>query len=514
MTIVRDVPSLSDRPSRYKGELCPTTARAARLASRTPPCAPGTIMYIKSGAGQAGGLGTVRIPTSSALCGRNPGVCRTRRTAALDSQHSPSIKIENMHHFEYKNNRLYCEAVDIAEIAEAVSTPFYLYSSATLNHHFNVFDSSFADIDHLTCFAVKACSNLTILRLFANLGGGADIVSGGELYRGLKAGFSPDKIVYSGVGKRVDEIDYALEAGILMFNVESIEELELINERAGILETRAPVAIRVNPDVDPKTHPYISTGLKKNKFGIDKETAIEGYNLARRLENIDVVGIDCHIGSQITDAKPFVEALESIKDLINELRKIGVEIQYLDMGGGLGITYNDESPPHPREYAREIVASLKGSQLKLILEPGRVIVGNAGILVTEVLFRKSGKAKDFIIADAGMNDLMRPTLYGAFHAIEPVVDNEGRQITADVVGPICETGDFLAVDRKMADVIKGDLLAVMSAGAYGFTMSSNYCSRPRVAEIMVKDDEYYVVRDRESYQDLVKGESIPPFIDD
>jgi diaminopimelate decarboxylase len=418
-----------------------------------------------------------------------------------------------MHHFKYRNNELYCEDVPVRIIAEDIGTPFYLYSHATLKRHYQIFYEAFEGLDRLVCFSAKANTNLAVLKLFENLGSGLDIVSGGELYRGLKAGFSPDKIVYSGVGKRVDEIDYALEAGILMFNVESLEELELINERAGVLKARAPVAIRVNPDVDPKTHPYISTGLKKNKFGIDKDTAIEGYNVASQLENIDVVGIDCHIGSQITDAKPFVEALENLKGLIDELRKTGIEIRFLDMGGGLGITYSDELPPHPREYAKEIVASLKGSQLKLILEPGRVIVGNAGILVTEVLFRKSGKVKEFIVADAGMNDLMRPTLYNAFHAIEPVVDNDGREITADVVGPICETGDFLATDRKISDVMKGDLLAVMSAGAYGFTMSSNYCSRPRVAEVMVKEDQFYVVRDRESYQDLVKGESIPPFLE-
>jgi diaminopimelate decarboxylase len=418
-----------------------------------------------------------------------------------------------MHHFKYRNNELYCEDVPVRIIAEDIGTPFYLYSHATLKRHYQIFYEAFEGLDRLVCFSAKANTNLAVLKLFENLGSGLDIVSGGELYRGLKAGFSPDKIVYSGVGKRVDEIDYALEAGILMFNVESLEELELINERAGVLKARAPVAIRVNPDVDPKTHPYISTGLKKNKFGIDKDTAIEGYNVASQLENIDVVGIDCHIGSQITDAKPFVEALENLKGLIDELRKTGIEIRFLDMGGGLGITYSDELPPHPREYAKEIVASLKGSQLKLILEPGRVIVGNAGILVTEVLFRKSGKVKEFIVADAGMNDLMRPTLYNAFHAIEPVVDNDGREITADVVGPICETGDFLATDRKISDVMKGDLLAVMSAGAYGFTMSSNYCSRPRVAEVMVKEDKFYVVRDRESYQDLVKGESIPPFLE-
>lgn len=419
-----------------------------------------------------------------------------------------------MHHFLYRNNELYCEDVPIRMIAEKVGTPFYLYSHATLKRHFLVFNEAFEGLERLVCFSAKANTNLAVLKLFESLGSGLDIVSGGELYRGLKAGFSPDKIVYSGVGKSIHEIDYALEAGILMFNVESLEELELIDERAGLLQRKAPVAIRVNPDVDPKTHPYISTGLGKNKFGIDTETAIEGYKVASKLKNINIMGIDCHIGSQITESKPFIEALKSLKKLVNELKQMGILIRYMDMGGGLGIKYEDESPPHPREYARAIVESLKGSNLQLILEPGRVIVGNAGILVSSVLFRKSGKVKEFIIADAGMNDLMRPTLYGAFHAIEPVISTEDPPITADVVGPICETGDFLAVDRKMPDVKKGDLIAVMSAGAYGFTMSSNYCSRPRVAEVMVKNDRFHVVRARESYEDLVDGESIPPFLDD
>ena len=419
-----------------------------------------------------------------------------------------------MHHFLYRNNELYCEDVPIRMIAEKVGTPFYLYSHATLKRHFLVFDEAFEGLERLVCFSAKANTNLAVLKLFESLGSGLDIVSGGELYRGLKAGFSPDKIVYSGVGKQIHEIDYALEANILMFNVESLEELELMDERAGLLQRKAPVAIRVNPDVDPKTHPYISTGLKKNKFGIDTETAIEGYKVASKLKNINIMGIDCHIGSQITESKPFIEALASLKKLINELKQMGIEIRYMDMGGGLGIKYEDESPPHPREYARAIVESLKGSNLQLILEPGRVIVGNAGILVSSVLFRKSGKVKEFIIADAGMNDLMRPTLYGAFHAIEPVIRTEDPPIRADVVGPICETGDFLAVDRKMPDVKKGDLIAVMSAGAYGFTMSSNYCSRPRVAEVMVKNDRFHVVRARESYEDLDDGESIPPFLDD
>lgn len=418
-----------------------------------------------------------------------------------------------MHHFTYRDNELYCEDVPVRLIAESVGTPFYLYSHATLKRHFLAFDDAFEGMDRLVCYSAKANTNLAILKLFKNLGSGLDIVSGGELYRGLKAGFSPDKIVYSGVGKRVDEIDYALEAGILMFNVESLEELELINERAGLLKTKAPVAIRVNPDVDPKTHPYISTGLKKNKFGIDRKAAIEGYHAARQLKHIKIVGIDCHIGSQITDVKPFIEALQSLKDLIDEVKEMGSKIKYLDMGGGLGITYDNEFPPHPKDYARAIAASLKDVRLKLILEPGRVIVGNAGILVAKVLFRKSGTAKEFVITDAGMNDLMRPTLYKAFHAIEPVTRFEGPQITADVVGPICESGDFLALDRKIADVKRGDLLAVMSAGAYGFAMSSNYCSRIRAAEVLVKDDGFYIVKDRESYMDLVKGESIPPFLE-
>ncbi len=417
-----------------------------------------------------------------------------------------------MHHFNYRDNELYCEDVPVRAIADTVGTPFYLYSHATLKRHFLIFNGAFEGLDRLVCFSAKANTNLAVLTLFQSLGGGLDIVSGGELFRGLKAGFAPDKIVYSGVGKRVDEIDYALETGILMFNVESLEELELINQRAGRLNRKAPIAIRVNPDVDPKTHPYISTGLQKNKFGIDTETAIAGYKVARTLKNVEIVGIDCHIGSQITESAPFKEALTSVKRLINQLDRLGIAIRYLDMGGGLGITYADESPPHPREYAKAIVESLEGMNLRLILEPGRVIVGNAGILVTKVLFKKVSKVKAFVITDAGMNDLMRPTLYKAYHAIEPVVVTEDRTITADVVGPICESGDFLAADRTIPDVKQGDLLALMSAGAYGFTMSSNYCSRPKVAEVMVKDDAFHVVRERQSYADLIAGESVPPFI--
>ena len=419
-----------------------------------------------------------------------------------------------MHHFKYRDNVLCCEDVSIQEISAKIGTPFYLYSYATLKRHFQVFNAAFEAVPKLICFSAKANTNLAVLKIFADMGCGLDIVSGGELFRGLKAGFSPDRIVYSGVGKRVDEIDYALEADILMFNVESPVELELINRRAGKLKKRAPVAIRVNPDVDPKTHPYISTGLKKNKFGINMEAALESYRMAGSLDHVDVVGIDCHIGSQITETKPFEAALTSLKTLINNLKQMGTDIKYLDMGGGLGITYADETPPPLSEYAGTITQQLKGMDLQLILEPGRVLVGNAGILVTKVLYRKSGEVKNFVIVDAGMNDLLRPTLYNAFHAIEPVVSSTKNLIVADVVGPICESSDFLAVDRSICDVESGDLLAVMSAGAYGYVMSSNYCSRPRVAEVMVKDDRFHVIRTRENYEDLIRGESLPPFFEE
>jgi diaminopimelate decarboxylase len=419
-----------------------------------------------------------------------------------------------MHHFQYQDKQLYCEDVPIKKIAQKIGTPFYLYSYATLRRHYYAFNSAFEGVNRLICYSAKANTNRAVLNLFARLGCGLDIVSGGELYRGISAGFSPDRIVYSGVGKRIDEIDYALKCGILMFNVESLDEMQRIDERARLLKKKAPVAIRVNPDVDPKTHPYISTGLKKNKFGIDMEIALKGYELASQLEHIEIVGIDCHIGSQITEARPFDHALKSLKALIDKLKQLGISIGYLDMGGGLGITYENETPPSLAEYAKAIVTELDDPELCLILEPGRVLVGNAGILVTRVLYRKSGSSKDFVIVDAGMNDLLRPTLYNAYHAIEPVQKMDGNLMVADVVGPICESGDFLAVDRGIADVAGGDLLAVMSTGAYGFVMSSNYCSRPRVAEIMVKGDQFEIVKRRENYDDLVKGESIPAFIDE
>ena len=417
-----------------------------------------------------------------------------------------------MHHFHYINGELHCENVPVAKIAEAVGTPFYLYSHATLTHHFRTFDAAFAGYPHIICFAVKANANLAILRLFAGLGAGADIVSGGELFRALKAGVSPQRIVYSGVGKSFKEIRRALKTGILMFNIESSQELGEISRLATRLKVHAPVALRINPDIDPQTHPYISTGLKKNKFGINLDRALLDYERARQLPHVEVVGVACHIGSQITELSPFLEAVQRLRELVQELTRRGIPIRYLDLGGGLGITYDQETPPHPRDYGQALINELKGLDVTLILEPGRVIVGNAGILVTRVYYTKDSEAKHFIVVDAGMNDLARPSLYGSYHALWPVLQAPRREVTASLVGPICESGDFLAKDRPMNDFQPGELVAVMSAGAYGFSMSSNYNARPRVAEILVKDDEFYVIRKRESYAQLIRGEAIPEFL--
>ncbi len=417
-----------------------------------------------------------------------------------------------MNHFEYRDNTMFCEDVPVSAVAESVGTPFYLYSKETLSHHFKVIDQAFADIPHITCFATKACSNIAILSLFKSLGGGADIVSGGELFRALKAGVEPQKIVYSGVGKSAEELRYALESGILMFNVESSQELQKLQEIAQSLNIKAPVALRVNPDVDPKTHAYISTGLAKNKFGVPIEEAEKIYQDANSLSHIEVVGVSCHIGSQLTTVSPFIESLQRVIAFMDRLKESGLQVKYLDMGGGLGIQYDEEEPPHPEEYASAIKKVLAGHGYTLIIEPGRVIVGNAGILVTKVLYTKSGN-KNFIIVDAGMNDLTRPSLYGAYHAIKPVEEKEGQQHQeADVVGPICETGDFLAKDRSLPVCDQDDLLAVMSSGAYGFTMSSNYNSRPRVAEVLVDGNEFHLIRKRETKDDLIAGESIPACI--
>lgn len=411
-----------------------------------------------------------------------------------------------MHYFEYRDNQLFAEDVSVEHLVREFDTPLYIYSAKTFRRHFQAFDSAFEGIRHLTCYSVKANSNLCVLKLLSEMGSGMDIVSGGELFRVLKAGVDPRKIVYSGVGKREQEIREALISDILMFNVESRQELEKINQVAAELKVRARISLRINPDVDPKTHPYISTGLKKNKFGLELEQAFESYRLAKDLPHIDPVGIDCHIGSQLTSIEPFVEALERIKKFHARLAGLDIDIKYLDLGGGLGITYDEEQPPHPVEFGRAVRDSLSGLDLTLILEPGRVIAGNAGILVTRVLYTKKSPVKNFIIVDAAMNDLIRPSLYGSFHRIACVRKKNGPEQVADVVGPICETGDFLAQDRNIREVDQGEILAVFSAGAYGFTMSSQYNSRPRGAEVMVDGDQVTLARRREVYFDLVSLE--------
>jgi len=419
-----------------------------------------------------------------------------------------------MNHFQYRNGEMFAEEVPLKHIAREVGTPAYIYSLATLKRHYKVFDQAFDKVPHIVCFSVKANSNLALLRTFAKEGSGFDIVSGGELFRALKAGGDPKKIVFSGVGKKRQEIEYALNTGILMFNVESEQELIVLDEIAAAAGKKAPISLRVNPDVDPQTHPYISTGMKKAKFGVDIKKSLETYKKAVSLANIDVVGVDCHIGSQLTSVTPFVDALAKVREyldrvLAGEMKKEGGEIRYLDLGGGLGINYHDETPPLPEEYANAIVQGLEGLNVTLILEPGRVIVGNAGILLTEVQYIKETETKTFVIVDGGMNDLIRPALYGSYQAIQPVMKNNAETIVADVVGPICESGDFFAKDREITRPKRGDLLAVMSAGAYGFTMASNYNSHPKPPEVLVDGDKYYVVRRRESMDDLINGEVIP-----
>ena len=422
-----------------------------------------------------------------------------------------------MHYFRYVNDELYCENVPVQLICDEVGTPVFIYSRQTLERHLTIFQEPFSPVDHLICYSMKACSNLAVLGLFASLGAGVDIVSGGELYRAVKAGIDPSRIVYSGVGKKASEMDEALTSGILMFNVESEAELDLLDQRARALGTRAAIALRVNPDVDPLTHPYISTGLKKNKFGIDSERSIEIYRKARNLKGVEPIGVDCHIGSQLTELSPFLEAVDLLQELIETLRSEGIDIRYLDLGGGLGIPYEEENPPLPAAYGKAIVDRVAGLKVTLILEPGRVLVGNAGILGTRVLYEKKGEDKSFIIVDAAMNDLIRPSLYKAHHSVWKVKRESNEKVSsariiADVVGPICESGDFLAQSREMEPAKSGDLLAIMSAGAYGFSMSSNYNSRPRAAEVLVDGSEYHVIRSRETYEDLIRGERIPPAI--
>jgi diaminopimelate decarboxylase len=413
-----------------------------------------------------------------------------------------------MDHFNYRHGRLFAEEVPVADIAATVGTPCYIYSRATIERHWHAFDRAFGDHPHLVCYAVKANSNLAVLSLLARLGSGFVIVSGGELERVLAAGGDPGKVVFSGVGKRRDELDRALEVGIRCFNVESEAELALLEQVAAERDQRAPISLRINPDVDANTHPYISTGLKQNKFGIAPERALAVYRRAAASPHLEVVGVDCHIGSQLTQVAPFVDALERVLALVARLEGQGIRIHHVDLGGGLGIRYRDEEPPLPADHAAALLEHLRGKPYEILIEPGRAIVGNAGILVTRVELLKQGEDRNFAVVDAAMNDLLRPALYSAWQAIIPVEPRaQGEPRRYDVVGPICETGDFLGKDREL-NVEPGDLLAVRSAGAYGFVMSSNYNSRPRAAEVMVDGDRFQVVRWRERLADLYAGESV------
>ncbi|WNC71957.1 diaminopimelate decarboxylase [Thalassotalea psychrophila] len=415
-----------------------------------------------------------------------------------------------MDFFNRQNNSLYAEDCSVTELASTYGTPLYVYSRATIERHWHAFDQAAKDMKHLICYAVKASSNIAILNVLARLGSGFDIVSKGELARVLKAGGDPAKVVFSGVGKKAEEIAYALEKGIHCFNVESEAELSRINEVAASMNMPASISMRVNPDVDAGTHPYISTGLKDNKFGIPIDHAVEIYQKAAAMSHLVVKGVDCHIGSQLTEVQPFLDALDRVLVLVDKLATVGIKLSHIDVGGGLGVPYQGETPPHPSEYAKAIADKMQGYDLELIYEPGRAIMANAGILVTEVEFLKTNQDKHFAIVDAAMNDLIRPALYQAWQEIVPVeLNHSATTQNYDVVGPVCETGDFLGKNRDLA-ITAGDLLAVRSAGAYGFTMSSNYNSRPRVAEIMVDGEQSHLIRQRESIESLWQGEAVLP----
>lgn len=415
-----------------------------------------------------------------------------------------------MHYFNYKKDDLYCEEVKVEDIVRDVGTPCYIYSNRTLIEHYQKIQSAFKQITPLVCFSLKSNSNLAVISSLVKHGAGLDIVSGGELYRALKTKVNPAKIVYAGVGKRPDEIDEALKRRILFFNVESIPELEMINARSKLLKKKADVCIRVNPDVDARTHNYITTGTHENKFGIDFDTMFEIFDRSNVFKNLNLRGLHMHIGSQITQISPFVKAVRKTGAVINSLREKGYTIDYLNIGGGLGIIYKDDKPKTAGDFANAIEPLIIKLGVKLVLEPGRFISGNSGILVTKVIYIKEALHKRFIIVDAAMNDLLRPSLYGAYHNIVPLKRDSGRKKKKfDVVGPICESGDFLAKGRTLLSPRADEYLAVMSAGAYGFTMSSNYNSRPRSSEIMVTEDKFYIVRDREKYTDLIRGEKVP-----
>jgi len=417
-----------------------------------------------------------------------------------------------MNFFDYKDGQLYAEDVSVQQIVKKVGTPVYVYSYKTFQRHFKVFDGAFKSFPHITCYSCKANSNGALLRMVAKMGGGADVVSGGELFRALRVSIPAHKIVFSGVGKTEAEIRYAIQSRILMINMESGDEVRTVAKIARRMRTEVAVSIRVNPEIDPRTHPYITTGLKKNKFGILWDEALRLYRAIADEPFLVPVGISSHIGSQITEMGPFIEAVQSLKGMVKELRREGIGLKYIDIGGGLGIPYKGELPPHPDEYGPAIERELRGSGLTLILEPGRVIVGNSGIFVTRILYVKKTPEKRFYIVDGAMNDLVRPALYDAYHEIMPLEQADRKKERVDVVGPICESGDFLARDRKMPMLPPGAVLAVFGAGAYGFSMSSNYNSRRKVPEVLVHGKEFFVVRRRERLNDLVRGEKIPDFL--
>ncbi len=411
--------------------------------------------------------------------------------------------------FPRRDGCLYAEGLPVADIAAQVGTPVYLYSAGALLHAYDGIDEAFAGCPHLICYSIKANMNLAVVNTLVRRGAGIDVTSRGELFRARAAGADPEKIVYSGVGKRDDEIRAALEEGIKLFNVESRAELRHIDSVAGAMGVRAPIAFRVNPDVDPQTHPYISTGLRTSKFGVPISEAVEAYAEAKALSNVDVIGLDCHIGSQLVSIEPFADALARVANLVVELRGAGHGIEIIDVGGGLGVMYAEEVPPSPAEYAAAVQGAVGDLDCEIVLEPGRSLTANAGIFVTRVLYTKGSDEKSFVVVDGGMNDLLRPALYGSYQRIEPVGQARPGVQKVDIVGPVCESGDFFAKDRSFPSVEEGDLVAVRSAGAYGFSMSSNYNGRPRCAEVLVRGNRFAVVRERESLEDLVRGETIP-----
>jgi diaminopimelate decarboxylase len=414
-----------------------------------------------------------------------------------------------MDFFHYENGELYCEEDRVADIAEEVGTPFYLYSHRTMVDHYRKLDSAFESIDHLICFSLKSNSNLAVCKALANEGSGADVVSGGELYRALEAGIPPHKIVFAGIGKTEAEIEYGIRTGILMFNVESMEEAEAINRIAGRLGEKAKIALRVNPDVDADTHRHITTGKKESKFGLEIDLAVRFFTEASAMPNLEVSGVHAHIGSQIVSTSPYVLSVGKLVELVANLRKAGIEIDTVNVGGGLGIIYREEEPSTAKEFAEAVLPIVKATGCRFIIEPGRFVIGNAGILVAKVVYVKRSTSKTFVIVDAGMNDLIRPALYESYHNIRPVIVRNSEEMVADIVGPICESTDCFAKERRIPVVEEGDLLAIFSAGAYGFVMSSNYNSRPKIAEVMVIGDSHFVVRERETYADLIRGEHIP-----